>query len=150
MNCYESAILGTGLLGASFYTSLISKEEINKLRQLFTGDAVNAYDRIVKERSMLYIQGLIFGFLVSYLINYNYGSEFDNSFHKATLYILIILLVAVSYYLIMPKSDYMLNYIKTEEQSKAWLSMYRTMRSRYMTGFAIGALAAIPLARSLC
>ena len=34
MNCYESALVGIGLLGASFYTSISSKEESETLKTL--------------------------------------------------------------------------------------------------------------------
>lgn len=38
----------------------------------------------------------------------------------------------------MPKSDYMLNYLKTPEENKKWLDVYKTMKFRYFYGFIIG------------
>jgi len=40
--------------------------------------------------------------------------------------------------------------LKTEEENKAWLSVYKTMKYRYLIGFVLGALAAIPFATALC
>ncbi len=60
------------------------------------------------------------------------------------------LLVAITYYSMMPKSDYMVRHLKTEEQNNAWMDVYLTMKQRYMFGFALGAVASIPFAMSLC
>jgi hypothetical protein len=50
----------------------------------------------------------------------------------------------------MPKSDYMLNHLKTPEENRKWLQVYNTMKNRYYLGFLLGILAAIPLANVLC
>jgi hypothetical protein len=52
--------------------------------------------------------------------------------------------------MLMPKSDYMLNHLKTSEENKKWLNVYNSMKSRYFIGFVLGILATIPLARTLC
>jgi succinate dehydrogenase/fumarate reductase cytochrome b subunit len=59
-------------------------------------------------------------------------------------------MTGVVFYFLMPKSDYMLNHLKTEEQNKAWLEVYKTMKQRYFLGFLFGALAAVPFAHSFC
>ena len=131
MNCYESTIIGFGLLGASFYTSISSNEESDKLKKSISPELVNIYDNISKERSSLYIHGLIVGFILVFLINYKYASQFDNKFYKTTFFILIILLTAVLYYSLMPKSDYLLNHITNNQESKAWLNIYLNMKNKY-------------------
>ncbi len=150
MNCYESALLGVGLLGASLYTSAVPKEDINKLRNVLDEKAVKAYDNISNERHSQYIQGLGLGLLLVLLTNYFYGNMITNSFHKATLFLLIMLAVSLFYYLLSPKSDYMLNHIDTPEENKAWLHVYKTMKQRYIIGFILGAVASIPLSNAFC
>jgi hypothetical protein len=150
INCYESALVGIGLLGASFYTSISSKEESEILKKSLSGELATIYDNICKERSLLYIHGLILGFIIVFLINYKYSSEFDNKFHKTTFFILIILITAVIYYTLMPKSDYILNHVTNNQESKAWLNTYLNMKNRYTIGFILGSLASIPLAHSFC
>ena len=44
----------------------------------------------------------------------------------------------------------LLKYLKSEEQNKAWLEVYKTMRGRYMLGMILGCIAAIPIGNSLC
>ncbi len=50
----------------------------------------------------------------------------------------------------MPKTDYMLNHLKTPEEIKAWLEVYKTMKYKYLMGIIVGLMAAIPLTNSLC
>ena len=38
----------------------------------------------------------------------------------------------------------------SEEEIKAWLEVYKTMKYRYFIGFVFGLLSAIPLTNSLC
>ena len=45
------------------------------------------------------------------------------------------------YYILSPKKNWMLNYIKTPEQTKAWLVMYRKMQVYYHTGLVLGIIA---------
>jgi Sec-independent protein secretion pathway component TatC len=59
-------------------------------------------------------------------------------------------MVSVVYYFLIPKSDYMLNYLKTEEEIKAWLEIYKYMKLKYFLGFLFGFLSAIPIAYSMC
>jgi hypothetical protein len=52
--------------------------------------------------------------------------------------------------MIMQKSDFMLNHLKTPEQNKRWLDIYKTMKNRYLLGFILGSIAAIPLGNTFC
>ena len=150
MNCFWSSVLGLGFVGAGFYTSLVPKEEVNKLRDMVSGEAAQAYEKISKERSTIYTSGLLFGALFALVVNNLIQTNFSNTFHKVTFNVLIILVFANLFYHFKPKSDYMLNYLKTPEENKAWLQVYKTMKSRYITGFLISSIAAVPLANSMC
>jgi hypothetical protein len=59
-------------------------------------------------------------------------------------------LTSVLYYCLMPKNDYMLNHLKTPEEIKAWLNIYKTMKRRYLLGLIFGLLSAIPISNSFC
>ncbi len=150
MNCFWSSILGIGLVGAGFYTSLVPKEEVNKLKNMVSGEASEAYEKISKERSTIYTSGLLFGALFTLIFNNIIKLNFTNTFHKITFNVLVILVFANLYYHFTPKSDFMLNYLKTPEENKAWLQVYNTMKSRYIKGFLISSIAVIPLANSIC
>ena len=65
-------------------------------------------------------------------------------------FIAITLIVAIVYYSLMPKSDYMIRHLKTKEQVNAWMDVYLTMKHRHLAGFVIGILSSIPIAFALC
>lgn len=148
MNCYTSGIIGLAFLGGSIATMLGCREQTDNLRRVLSEEAAATYEKIIKERTNLYIQGLLIGIVLSYAILLNL--KITNRFHKISLFFGITLITTVMYYMLMPKSDWMLNHLKTEGETKAWLEVYKNMKARYLTGFVLGALAAIPLGNTLC
>lgn len=148
MNCVLSGIIGLGLLGATASTMTVSEKQHNKLRDLFSPELDKIYNKIALERRNIYFQGLVLGFILSYYLEKCF--ELTNTFHRITLYLFITMSIAVIYYSLVPKSDYMLNHLKTIEENKAWLEVYKTMKERYVLGFLLSILAVIPLSYSLC
>ena len=67
MNCYLAGTIGIGLIGATVYT-MTAQPTANEYRSKLKQNSLDAYDRIVKERSTIYFQGLILGLVVSYLL----------------------------------------------------------------------------------
>jgi uncharacterized protein YacL len=148
MNCYLSGILGIAMLGASISTMTVTEEQHNLLRNTFTEDLDKIYGDIVIERRNHYVIGLILGFFLAYFLLQLV--KINNRFHKMSFFVLVTFMTAVVFYFLMPKSDYMLNHLKTQEQNKKWLEVYKTMKQRYFLGFLFGALAAVPLANAFC
>ena len=151
MNCYLAGAAGVGLLGATFYT-MNAQSVANDYRGKLKPEALGAYDKIVNERSAIYFQGLILGLVVSYIVLYRLSptKQLTNMFHRVTLSLAIVITVSSMYYCVSPKSDYMLNHVTNVEESKAWLEMYKTMKHRYVMGFIMGSLVAVPLAYTFC
>jgi uncharacterized protein YacL len=148
MNCFLSGIVGIGLLGASISTLSVSDEQSNLMHTVLPDDLDTIYKKIAIERRNLYIIGLVLGIVLSYIVVTLV--KINNRFHKMSLFVAITLMTGMTYYSVMPKSDYMLNHLKTEEQNKAWLSVYTTMKQRHILGFLLGAFAAIPLGYAMC
>lgn len=148
MNCFVSGIAGIGLLGASIATNMATKEQTDQLHRVLSPELAAKYDAIVKERTTHYIQGLLIGLVISYFVLNRLS--ITNRFHRISLFFGVTLFTTALYYLLRPKSDYMLKHLKTAEENKAWLSVYKTMKFRYLIGFVLGAAAAIPLGNALC
>ena len=148
MNCVTAGIFGLAMLGASASTMMVTEEQHNMLRKTFSDDLDEIYGNIVIERRNHYIQGILLGCLISFFVLQL--TRISNRFHKISFFFALTLTVTVVYYFLMPKSDYMLNHLKTEEQNKAWLEVYKTMKQRYFLGFVLGALAAVPIAYAMC
>jgi uncharacterized protein YacL len=148
MNFYVSGILGTAMLAASISTMTVTKEQHDVLRKVLSDDLDKVYENIIAERRNHYIIGLVLGLALSYTVLK--FLKISNRFHRMSLFVLITLVTGGLFYSLMPKSDYMLNHLKTEEENKRWLEVYKTMKQRYLIGFIFGALAAVPLANALC
>jgi hypothetical protein len=148
MNCIASAIIGIGLLFATFSTMTISEETNDFLRKEYGPDLTNIYNNIVTERRNIYLQGLILGIVLALFTLFLYRTK--NMFHRIMLSLAIITSVSVIYYTLMPKSDYMLRHLKTPDQAKSWLTVYSKMKGSYVMGFILGSLVAIPVSLIFC
>jgi hypothetical protein len=148
MNCHSSGLLGMAMLGATFFTMTACKEQHNELTKILSPEVNDIFINIVNERRDLYIQGIIIGIIVSYFLLQQF--PIIKQFHKIAFAVAITGVVAALYYSLMPKTDYMLNHLKTPEEIKAWLEVYKTMKYKYFIGGVFGLLAAIPITNSLC
>lgn len=148
MNCYISGIAGLALLAASISTLSVNKQQHNVLKNVLSDELDKKYETIVIERRNHYIIGLVLGMILSFIVVNKVKSS--NYFTRLSLFTMITLVTAAIFYTLMPKSDYMLNHLKTEQENKKWLQVYKTMQSRYFIGLVLGALAAIPIAHIMC
>jgi hypothetical protein len=146
MNCVTSAVVAAALLGGSFMTLTVTDEQHQVLRRKLSPNLAILYDGIAKERRNQYIHGLLIGLVVAYLLLGIVASRGN----RMTAFVAVTMTVAVFYYLLMPKSTYMLEHLKTKEQNLAWLEVYKTMKQRYIIGLLIGACAAIAAANAIC
>lgn len=148
MNCNVSALLGLSMLGATFSTMTVSQNQYNQFVSLLTPELAKKYQDITHMRRNLYVQGIIIGLVLTYFILNKF--PISNLFHKIMLSLGITGVTSVIYYCGMPKKDYMLNHLKTPEEIKAWLKIYKKMKRRYLLGFILGLLSAIPISNSFC
>ncbi len=148
MNCIISAVLGFALLGGSIMTLSVDEGQHEYLRSKFSGELAQVHENIVKERRNHYIQGLILGLLIAVVISFKFTTV--NRFYIIMMFTAVTMGFGALYYLSMPKSDYMLNHLKTADENKAWLKVYKTMKHRYLIGMILGAAAAVPFANALC
>jgi hypothetical protein len=148
MNCNVSALLGLSMLGATFSTMTVSQNQYNQFVSLLTPELAKKYQDITHMRRNLYVQGIIIGLVLTYFILNKF--PISNLFHKIMLSLGITGVTSIIYYCGMPKKDYMLNHLKTPEEIKAWLKIYKKMKRRYLFGFVLGLLSAIPISNSFC
>lgn len=106
------------------------------------------YQAIVDERKKLYLQGLGLGFGLSFLYLFMFKKTL-NPFAHACIFATIILLTQYLYYMLMPKSAYMLPMLKGKDQVNEWLKVYREMQLRYHLGMLFGAIGYFILAVGL-
>lgn len=148
MNCYVAAIAGLSLFGASLSTMSVSREQHDLLKQVLSHDLDQRYEAIAHERRNHYAIGLVLGVVLSLVLVRRFRPT--SLFTRTTLFLTITLMTAVIFYTVMPKSDYMLHHLKSKEEIEAWFSVYQTMKHRYVLGFLLGGLAAVPLSMISC
>lgn len=146
--CFLSAAIGFALLGGSFATATVSQKQHDALRRVLSPELAQIYNKIANERRNLYIHGILIGVVLSAILLYR--ANIKNKYFRVSAFFAITLTTTVFYYLLMPKSDYMLNHLKTAAENKAWLSVYQTMKTRYLVGMLLGAAASIAFSFMLC
>ena len=133
------------LIGMIYMNYAVAKSQIIlKYKSQLPENLQKTYEEITNERTRIYYQGYILGFILSlFIIATNVYSD-----HKMLSTMSMICLVLATsfvtnyfYYILSPKKKWMLDYIKTPDQTKAWLHMYRGMQVYYHTGLVLGIIA---------
>lgn len=102
------------------------------------------YKEIVKERTQIFFTGYLIGFLLAGLLIY-YNTQIKKE--KMGPLAMVCLTVSVAfitnyfYYILTPKTKWMLDSIEDPEQAKAWLKMYKSMSKYYHGSLALGLVA---------
>jgi hypothetical protein len=150
MSCYIAGAIALGLLGGSIATLTVTEEQHNVLRQTFSPELDKIYTGIVRERAMNYIFGILLGVVLSMIFFYFVGDKIRHRYFRISTFFAITLTTSVFYYMLKPKSDYILNHLKSEEENKAWLYVYNQMKKRYLWGMLLGAAASLAFSFVWC
>ena len=142
ISCMISAVFVIGMI---YFYNLTDKSEIVKhYKATLSSDLQKRYDKISKERLMISYQGYTLGVILSLcIIFYNLkikGTKMSNSALVCTV-VATAFVTNYFYYMLHPKSDWMLNHMGNQEEVKAWLQMYREMQYNYHTGITLGIIA---------
>ena len=146
MACAISCMISTiFIIGMIYFYNMTDKSSIVKhYKEKLSSDLQKRYDMIVKERKSISYQGYILGFILSlFIIFYNLkikGVKMSN-FALVCTVMTTSFLTNYFYYMLTPKSDWMLNHTGNQEEVKAWLQMYREMSYNYHAGLALGIIA---------
>jgi len=142
LSCSISAIF---IIGMIYFYNMTGKSEIVKhYKATLSSDLQKRYDKISQERLMIGYQGYALGVILSLgIIFYNLKIK-GAKMNTTTLVCTVIATAFVSnyfYYILHPKSDWMLNHLQNKEEIKAWLLMYREMQYNYHMGLVLGIIA---------
>jgi uncharacterized protein YacL len=146
MPCSQTCLVATALIISMIYfqNATTKSKVVQMYKDQLPSNLQIRYEKITKERLRIYYYGYILGFILSFLIiMYNYSLKRN----KLTNMNIVCITIVVSfftnyfYYILSPKTDWMLNHINSPEQTKAWLTMYRSMQVNYHMGLVIGIIA---------
>lgn len=137
LSCSISAIFIIGMI--YFYNATRNNPDlINYMKQL-SPEQRAVYDRIAAERLRISIQGYILGFVLSLLIIFfNTQKKMFKGHYLVCLVLMVSFLTNYFYYMLSPKTDWLLNHMESKAQTQAWLKMYRTMQYHYHAGLVLG------------
>ena len=135
--------------------SLGSKSElIKELISKLSPENQERYRKIANERRGIYFTGLFLGFILSMLLIMCCRSYFltTNGSRGGLLCMVgaVTLSVNYFYYILAPKTDWMVLHLKSAEEREAWLKIYRNMQYNYHMGLVLGILAVVAMGNSLC
>ena len=139
ISCMISAVF---IIGMIYFYNMTNKSEIVKhYKEKLPSDLQKRYENISEERKKINIHGYILGLVFSLFIifyNVNLKGQRLNTISLVCTVMATCFLTNYFYYMLSPKSDWMLNHINNPEQVKGWLLMYREMSYNYHAGLALG------------
>jgi uncharacterized protein YacL len=124
------------IIGMIYFYSMTEKSQIVKqYKKQLTPELQKRYEKITKERMAISFYGYGLGLILSFFIIY---LRKRRTFSLVCTVMAICFLTNYFYYMLTPKSDWMLNHVNSPEQVKAWLKMYREMSYNYHMGIVFG------------
>lgn len=134
-------LIGITLLFSGIYMSLIKKDKpvFTNFYELLNEEQKMKYDKITKERLMIYITGSILGLFLAYI----YYFKNKNDKYLFCKLLAIINIVKLSFYYFFPKSPLMIYSLTTKEQTDAWADIYVEMKNNWIISLAFGFFAYI-------
>ena len=145
ITCMFSAILIIAMIVMT--NSISSGKTIQNYEKELPPHLKKTYEEIKDERTRIFYFGYAFGFILALmLILYNTQIR-KNKMEWRTMVCLTISVSFIAnyfYYILTPKTKWMLDELENKDQTKAWLKMYKSMQGYYHGGLAFG-IAAIGL-----
>lgn len=142
MVCINTCILALAFIVGTIFAMSLSKNEsiFQKYKRSLTLEQIRAYERITVERLWLYISGTIIGIIIALIF-----TQRTKPIINGCIFLVIVFAVQYFYYILMPKSDWMLLHLTNKKQIEYWLKIYRHMSIRWHFGFVVGLVGAFLL-----
>ena len=102
------------------------------------------YDNVVSERRQIYFTGYLIGFIVAIfliIVNVRVLKKKMPVLAMVCLAVVVSTIVNLFYYMLYPKTYYMVTLLKTDKQREDWLRVYQSMQYYYYSSFVMGAVA---------
>jgi esterase/lipase len=136
ISCAISCIFIIGMI--YFYNATGKSDIVNQYKDTLPPDLQQRYEKITEERKRISYQGYLLGVVLSLILIYRV--KLRNISLVCTV-MTTCFLTQYFYYILSPKSDWMLNHTTHQDQVHAWLIMYRHMSYHYHLGIVFGILA---------
>ena len=135
ITCMISAVFIIGMI--YFYNMTDKSQIVKQYKKQLSPELQKRYEKITKERMIISYYGYGLGLLLSLFVIF-YLKQKKRTFSLVCTVMATCFLTNYFYYMLSPKSDWMLNHIDSPEEVKAWLKMYREMSYNYHMGIVLG------------
>jgi len=142
ITCLFSAVFIVAMI---FMTnSMSTNQTIKTYEHQLSPELKQTYNDIREERTRIFYFGYILGFALAIVI-IAYNTQIKNN--KMSWQSMVCLTVSVAfitnyfYYILTPKTKWMLDSIDNKDEARAWLKMYKSMQTYYHGGLAFGVIA---------
>lgn len=142
MKCCATScgIAATLIAGMAYCTYMGNRSQLVKdyMRSL-TEAQRQTYSKIVEERRGIYLRGFGWGLLLSALL-LGIHHQYRTLSRAALLCSVAAITLATNYfyYVLSPKSDWMVLHFKQKQDGANWLRVYRGMQVNYHVGLVLG------------
>ena len=127
-----------------FYHMTDKNAIVKHYKEMLSPQLQKLYGKITQERRSISYYGYGLGLLLSLCLIFYYIKVKKVKMSASALACMAAattFLVHYFYYMLSPKSDWMLNHMKKQEEVNAWLQMYKSMQYNYHMGMALGIVA---------
>lgn len=152
MKCCATScgIAATLLAGMAYCTYMGNRSALvkNYMRTL-TPDQQQTYLKITEERRGIYLRGFGWGLLLSALL-LSIHHQYASMSRAALLCTVAAITLATNYfyYVLSPKSDWMVLHFNKTQDASNWLRVYRGMQVNYHVGLVLGIAGTILLSNA--
>ena len=143
-----SCVIGITLLLASIASIIIRRDSelFIKFDNLLDQEQKIIYQKIVKERLMIYTYGMILGLGLG--IFYYLHSKNDK--FRVCKFLFIIYIVKFGFYYFYPKSPLMLYSLTTKGQIELWADIYTEMKNNFKYSLIYGFIGYLLISNYFC
>lgn len=127
-----------------FYNAIKENQVIKNYRATLSPSLQKRYDKICRERRSISLQGYVLGVVLAIGIIYYDVYVQKQKMNNPTLICIVVATCFFTnyfYYILHPKTDWLLNHLETKNQNVEWLKMYKVMQFHYHIGFVFGIVA---------
>jgi uncharacterized membrane protein YkgB len=131
-----------------FYNATDKSDVVKKYKSTLSPELREKYNKITQERKQISYKGYALGLVLSFMIilfnKYKYKTTKGAGLNSYSLICIVISTSFITnyfYYILSPKSDSMVHYLKNKEEIKNWQMVYREMQYNYHFGIVLGIIA---------
>ena len=152
MFCYKCCSVALIFLIANIFMIFSCNKQLkSEFVNTLTDEQKNTYEKIITERKWIYYAGYLLGIFLSILVVLFLKNLLKlNKISNVCIIATITFVTNYLFYILYPKSDFMILHLENKEQIKEWLDIYKYMQFRYHLGFVLGIVGLIFASMAIC